>query len=41
MDANSEMDQRVIDGCFEQGFMGLDVPEVNILRLLLLLFKIY
>lgn len=27
MDENSEMDDKVIQGCFEQGFMGLDIPE--------------
>lgn len=27
MDEESEMDQKVIDACFEQGFMGLDIPE--------------
>jgi len=27
MDTESEMDPSVIAGCFEQGFMGLDIPE--------------
>ena len=27
MDEKCEMDRRVIDGLFEQGFMGLDIPD--------------
>ena len=31
MDEEHEMHQSVIDGLFEQGYMGLDIPEVFII----------